>query len=142
MNLASMLLAIIAGIFTTVESTINSQLGKHITPSLAALHSLMVGFVFMLFINLIRGNIAERYQNALKVNPLLLIGGLFGASIIYLSSKAIPLLGISSAVILILAGQLLSGLIIDVYVNDITITYKKMAGMILFLIGAIMFLKE
>ncbi len=142
MNLSSMLLAILAGLFTSLESTINSQLGKHITPSLAALHSLSVGFIFMLFINLIRGNMMERYQNVLKVNPILLFGGIFGASIIYLTSKAIPVLGISSTVILVLAGQLLSGLVMDVYINDITITYKKMAGMILFLIGVILFLRE
>ncbi|HCM14174.1 MAG TPA: hypothetical protein DHW85_13450, partial [Lachnospiraceae bacterium] len=43
MNIFFMILAILAGIFTTIESGINSQLGKHLTPSIATLHSLITG---------------------------------------------------------------------------------------------------
>lgn len=141
MNVFAMLLAILAGIFTTIESSINSQLGKYLTPSIASLHSLIVGMTFMLFLNVILGNM-PRYTKVFSVNPFWLIGGFFGAFIIYLSSKAIPALGISNTVILILAGQLISGLLIDALINNVEISYKKMAGMILFLIGAIIFLKE
>jgi transporter family-2 protein len=136
-----MLFAILAGIFTTIETSINSQLGKHLTPSIATLHSLVTGMSFMLLINLVRGNIV-RYQKVITVNPVLLIGGVFGAFIIYLSSKAIPVLGISNSLILILAGQLLSGLIIDVFVNSVDISGKKIIGIMLFLIGTIIFLQE
>jgi transporter family-2 protein len=141
MNIFFILLAILAGVFTTIESSINSQLGKYLTPSVATLHSLIIGMLFMLLINLMRGNIS-RYSKVLTVNPIWLIGGFFGAFIIYLSSKAIPELGISNTIILILAGQLLSGLVIDVCLNHAEVNIKKMAGMMLFLIGAIMFLKE
>jgi len=141
MNVYYMLFAILAGIFTTIETSINSQLGKHLTPSIATLHSLITGMSFMLLLNLIRGNI-PRYQKVVSVSPIWLIGGLFGAFIIYLSSKAIPVLGISNSLILILAGQLLSGLIIDVFVNNVEINLKKMVGMALFLIGTIIFLQE
>jgi transporter family-2 protein len=136
-----MLLAILAGVFTTIETSINSQLGKHLTPSVATLHSLIVGMTFMLLINLIKGNIT-RYSKVVTVKPIWLIGGFFGAFIIYLSSKSIPELGISNTIILILAGQLVSGLIVDVFVNNVEISVKKMTGMVLFLIGAVMFLRE
>lgn len=141
MNLFAMLLAILAGIFTTIESSINSQLGKYLTPSIATLHSLLVGMTFMLLVNLLLGNV-PRYAKVTNVNPVWLIGGFFGASIIYLSSKAIPRLGISNTLILILAGQLVSGLLIDALVNNAEISLKKMAGMILFLAGAVIFLQE
>ncbi|MDF2942354.1 MAG: hypothetical protein K0S01_1212 [Herbinix sp.] len=95
----------------------------------------------MLLINLLKGNIT-RYQKIVTVSPIWLIGGLFGAFIIYLSSKAIPVLGISNSLILILAGQLLSGLIIDVFVNNVEISLKKMVGMGMFLIGTIIFLQK
>lgn len=140
MNIFSMLLAILAGVFTTIESGINSQLGKYLTPSIATLHSLIVGVTFMLFINLFLGNV-PRYAKVVTVNPIWLIGGLFGAFIIYLSSKAIPKLGISNTVILVLAGQMVSGLLIDALINNVDISLKKMAGMVLFLMGAVIFLK-
>ncbi len=141
MNLFAMLLAVLAGIFTTIESSINSQLGKYLTPSIATLHSLIVGMTFMLFLNIFLGNI-PRYAKVTSVNPIWLIGGFFGAFIIYLSSKAIPNLGISNTLILILAGQLVSGLLIDALINNAEISLKKMAGMILFLTGAVIYLQE
>lgn len=141
MNVFSMLLAILAGIFTTIETSINSQLGKQITPGIATLHSLITGLSFILLINLISGNL-PKYQKITTVNPIWLIGGFFGASIIYLSSRSIPVLGISSTLILILSGQLVSGLIVDSFFNNIEISVKKMLGLILFLIGAIVFIKE
>ncbi len=141
MNLFAMLLAVLAGIFTTIESSINSQLGKYLTPSIATLHSLIVGMTFMLFLNIFLGNI-PRYAKVTSVNPIWLIGGFFGAFIIYLSSKAIPNLGISNTLILILAGQMVSGLLIDALINNAEIRIKKMAGMLLFLTGAVIYLQE
>ena len=141
MNMFYMLLAILAGIFTTIESSINSQLSKYITPSMATLHSLLVGMSFVLLINLINGKLSY-YNRITTVKPLWLIGGLFGASIIYLSARAIPELGISSTIILILSGQLLSGLVIDAIANDVEISARKVAGLVVFLIGAIIYLKD
>jgi transporter family-2 protein len=136
-----MILAVLAGVFTTIEASINAQLGKIVTPGIATVHSLITGVVFMLIISIIGGNISD-YPKVVTVKPIWLIGGIFGALIIYLSSRAIPKLGISSTLILILAGQLLSGLLVDALVNNMEVSFKKMAGMVLFLIGAIMFLKE
>ena len=141
MNLFFMLLAILAGVFTTIEASINSQLGKFLTPSIATFHSLMVGMLFIFLMNLVKGNLS-RYSKVVTVSPIWLIGGIFGASIIYLSSKSIPKLGISNTIILILSGQMLSGLLIDALINEVAISGKKMAGLILFLIGAIIYLKE
>ncbi|HBY73034.1 MAG TPA: hypothetical protein DEG06_12410 [Lachnospiraceae bacterium] len=141
MNIFFMILAILAGIFTTIESGINSQLGKHLTPSIATLHSLITGLAFIFLINLIKGNLI-RYQKIITVKPILMIGGVFGALIIYLSSKAMPVLGISNTVILVLTGQLVSSLVLDTFINNADIGAKKMTGMILFLIGAILFLQE
>jgi transporter family-2 protein len=141
MSIASMIFAILAGIFTTVETSINAQLGKHITPSLATLHSLIVGTILMIFLCAYGGTLSG-YSRVMSVNPLLWLGGIFGALIIYFSSRAIPSLGISNTLILILSGQLISGLVIDVYQNNIELSSKKVMGLIMFLIGTIMFLRE
>lgn len=141
MNLTSILLAILAGIFTTIETSINAQLGKNLTPGLATLHSLIIGVILMLFLCSYGGSISG-YSKIVSVSPVLWIGGIFGAFIIFFSSKAIPELGISNTLILILSGQLVSGLVLDVYQNQIEISPKKMLGLGMFLIGTIIFLKE
>lgn len=141
MNIFFLLLAILAGAFTTIESTINSQLGKYVTPGIATLHSLVVGMLFVLLINITMGNISK-YPKVFMVSPIWAIGGVFGALIIYFSSKVIPELGISNSVILILSGQMVSSLVIESLLNHVEISLKKMMGMMLFLIGTIMFLKD
>lgn len=141
MNILSMILAILAGIFTTIESSINAQLGKYITPSLATFHSLLIGTVMMFFICLYNNSIRE-YSHIMKLPPILWIGGLFGAFIILFSSISMPDLGISNTLILILSGQLISSLVMDVYMNGAVIETKKTIGLALFLIGTIIFLKE
>lgn len=60
----------------------------------------------------------------------------------FFSSKAIPEIGISNTTILILTGQLLSGLVIDVLYNEMEIGTRKAIGLVLFLIGTIIFLKD
>jgi Uncharacterized protein conserved in bacteria len=136
----AILFSILAGVFTSLETSINSQLGKHLTPSIATLHSLATGMVFMLIISLMKGTLT-RYHRIITVSPIWLIGGFFGAIIIYLSSKAIPVLGVSKALTLILAGQIISGLLIDIFVNDLDIGWQKIGGLALFLIGAHLIIK-
>lgn len=141
MNLLYMLMAILAGIFTTLEATINSQLGKILTPGVATLHSLITGLTFFLILNIINGNIAK-YQKVTQVSPIWLIGGFFGAFIIYLSSKSIPMLGISNTLILIISAELLCSLVIEGVILNQQITVRKVLGLIVFLVGAVMYLQD
>lgn len=141
MNVFPMLMAILAGIFTTIEASINSQLGKYVTPAVATLHSLVTGTTVFLIINIVNGSIIK-YQKITQVSPIWLIGGVFGAFIIYLSSKAIPSLGISNTLILLLTGELLCGLLIDALILNHAISVRKMLGLVLFLVGTIVYLQE
>ena len=72
MSVFAVLFSVLAGIFTSIETSINSQLGKYLTPSIATLHSLTIGMLFMLLISIFRGSIS-RYLAVTAVNPLLLI---------------------------------------------------------------------
>lgn len=141
MSIFAMVLAILAGVFTTVESTVNAQLSKYVAPSLATLHSLILGSVMIFFICLWNGSISQ-YPNMLQVNPILWTGGIFGAFIILFSTIAIPQIGISNGIILILTGQIVSGLVADVYLNQVEIGPKKMIGLALFIVGTILFFQE
>lgn len=131
MKLIPVILAILAGIFTTIEASINAQLGKYITPVVATLHSLLVGVLLMLLLSMYNSKLSM-YTRIVSVKPIWLIGGIFGALIIFFSSKAIPEIGISNTLILILSGQLLTGLVIDVICNDMVVSGRKAIGLILF----------
>lgn len=140
MNTVAFIFAIMAGVFTTIETSINSRLGNHLTPSIATIHSLATGLIFMLMISLVKGSLV-RYSKVIYVSPIWLIGGIFGAFIIYFSAKSIPVLGISRALTLILAGQLISGLIIDLFINNNNFCFDKLLGLCLFLVGSYLIIK-
>lgn len=61
------ILAISAGIFTTLESSINGHIGKIITPKIATIYSLIVGLILMLVIT-IPGSGLGGYRNIARLN--------------------------------------------------------------------------
>lgn len=131
---SAVIFAILAGIFTTIEVTINTKLGTIITPKLATLHSLMTGAIFIFIFNVIKGSISQ-YKKIIYVSPQWLIGGIFGASIIYFSIKAMPLLGVTKTLTFLLAAQLVSGLVIDTFILGEPLYFYKIAGLILLIIS-------
>ncbi|OGO77124.1 MAG: hypothetical protein A2Y23_13785 [Clostridiales bacterium GWB2_37_7] len=129
------ILALTAGIFTAIEVGINARLGKLVTPRIATLHSLIIGALFFFFINILQGSL-HQYKNIFKANPIWLIGGVFGALIIYISTKTVPKLGITTTLILVVAAEVLAGLFIDCFVaKEQIFSIIKMIGLLLILIG-------
>jgi transporter family-2 protein len=129
------LFALSIGIFTALEVGINARLGKIVTPKIATLHSLIVGAFFFFSINIAQSSI-NQYKNIFKVNPIWLVGGVFGALIIYLSTKTVPKLGITTTLILVVSAEVLTGLFIDCFITKEQIfNFIKIAGLIFVLIG-------
>jgi transporter family-2 protein len=127
--------ALAAGIFTALEVGINSRLGKIVTPKIATLHSLIIGVLFFFTVNLLQGSLSQ-YKGIFKINPLLLVGGVFGALIIYLSTKTVPKLGITTTLILVVSAEVLTGLFIDCFVTrEQVFNAMKIAGLLFILIG-------
>ncbi|MCX8131800.1 MAG: DMT family transporter [Clostridia bacterium] len=102
----------IVGICVALEPTVNSALAKLITPRLAALHSFLLGTILVLIINALAGGFKE-YRNILKAPPYLWIGGLLGATVVYLGARVAGVIGIASTVTVMVAVQLVTGIAID-----------------------------
>lgn len=129
------LFAILAGIFTTLEATINAKLGKIVSPKIATMHDLVTGVIFILLVNLLRGTLRE-YTRVFNVNLRWLFGGIFGALIIYLVTKTIPELGITITLTVVIASQILSGLYIDTFIlKHQQLDLYKIIGAFLVIIG-------
>ncbi len=107
--------AILTGIFTTIEATINAQLGRLVTPKIATLHSLFVGLLVMLIANIFNGSLGQ-YSKVSNVELQWLIGGIFGALIIYLMTLTIPKLGVTITLTIIITSQILSSFYIDTFI--------------------------
>lgn len=94
----------------------------------------------MLLVNILRGNMVQ-YKNIAQVNPVLLTGGIFGAMIVYLSSKTVPIMGVTKTLVLIVAGQLAVGILSDVFLNNLRFDITKCAGIVIVVFGAYLIVK-
>ncbi len=135
------LFAILAGIFTTIEATINVKLGRIVSPKIATLHNLITGLLVILVANLLKGTIHE-YKKILQVEPLWLIGGVFGTLIVYMGIKAIPKLGVANTLTIIVASQIISGLFVDAFILKQESLYLfKIFGILFLLLGTYLLIK-
>lgn len=129
------MMALLIGVFTALEVGINTKLGTIVSPRIATLHSLIVGVAFFLFLNAWRGTL-HMYRNVFHANPVWLIGGIFGALIIYLSTKTVPRLGIATTLILAVSAEVLLGLFIDSFIiRAQAFNIAKMLGLAFLLVG-------
>ncbi|MBB6216235.1 transporter family-2 protein [Anaerosolibacter carboniphilus] len=135
------LFAILAGFFTTIEATINVKLGRIVSPKIATLHNLITGLLVILVANLLKGTIHE-YKKIIHVEPLWLIGGIFGTLIVYMGIKAIPKLGVANTLTIIVASQIVSGLIVDAFILKQQCLYLcKLFGILFLLLGTYLIVK-
>jgi transporter family-2 protein len=137
----TILYAILAGIFTAAESCMMSRLGRQITPSVATMYGLATGFVGIAIFRLIRGASTRTYFKVFSVSPVYAVGGILGAAIIYLSAKAIPVLGIPKTLTVIVASQILAGLVIDYLVHQQSFNGRTVLGVLLLLAGVYLIVK-
>ncbi|RDY29476.1 hypothetical protein CHL78_001885 [Romboutsia weinsteinii] len=134
-QIGAIMFAMLAGISTALEAFINGELERNTTALIATFISLVVGAIFFLISILVSGDFKELI-NVGPINPKLLIGGIFGGCIIYFTVKAIPNLGVSNTLTLIVISQILVGFFIDsVIIGQETIHLYKFIGAILLVIG-------
>lgn len=135
-------LAVLAGVFTALESSINAQLGKIVSAKIATLHSLITGGIIILIGNILNGSLGQ-YVKVINVRPHLLIGGIFGTFIIYLVTKTIPRLGVATTLTIIVTSQIISGLLIDAFITEqYDFNWFQFIGVILLLCGTFLILRK
>lgn len=126
--------AILAGICTSLEAFINSELEKNTTALVATFISLLIGSLIFLFFIVISNDL-KSLTSINSVNPILLIGGILGGFIIYFTVKSVANLGLSSTLTLIVISQMLVGFFIDIIVFKQAAHLYKYIGAILLFIG-------
>ncbi|MFR9070826.1 DMT family transporter [Paraclostridium tenue] len=134
-QIVAILFAVLAGGSTALESFINGELGKNTSPIIATFISLVVGAIFFLISIFLTGN-TNSLLDLSSISPKFLLGGIFGGFIIYFTTKAIPGLGLSNTLIVIVVSQILIGFFMDIVVlKEQTMHLYKYIGAILLFIG-------
>lgn len=141
MNLAYYLLAIIAGLGITLQTTLNGQLAKGVGGDsvAAALFSFTAGAVCLGAFSLMRGGILTSLV-AIPAQPWWnLLGGVLGAGALLSYVVLAPKIGPSSLLGLAIAGQIISSLVIDHFglfgTIERPVSLFKLGGSMLMLAG-------
>jgi transporter family-2 protein len=144
MNWFILLLVLIAGAATSIQASVNGTLGKKVGAIEAAFVSFLVGtvFLFALYIFTRKGNLMA----ALELPKWQLTGGILGAVYITIMVIAVPKIGMTVAMVTLIAGQLTMSTIVDHFglIGDrnIPLDYNRAVGLVLMMISVFLFCKK
>jgi len=127
------MLAILNGMIIGISRTINSQLAINIGPFGASFYNHFVGFIFISILLILT---TETGSNTLNQVPwITLLGGVFGAFFVAVNSYVFPRLGAIKTVLLVISGQMITGLILDYKENNILSLLPQLIGLAFILTG-------
>ena len=134
---AVLVFIIIAGVASSVQAVINSQLGQRTDPLTAAVVSFAGGLIVVTIAAAATGRL--QILEAAKMPPLLLTGGAYGAVIVTGFAFAVPLLGVTSATLVYIVGSLGAAVAIDAFglfgATTIPIAPQRIIGVALAFVG-------
>lgn len=127
------LIALLNGIFISMSRVLIGRLSIEIGSFKASFWSYIVGFIFTTLILVIIGNLDFHFPHQ---TPLFAyMGGLFGAIYVVINSYVFTRIGAIKTVLLIISGQMISGIFIDYKNGTIDSAWIQCLGVILILLG-------
>lgn len=117
--MAYFLLAFLAGLGLAIQAAINSRLGMSLgnemggQPIMAALISFAVGTVCLFIVAMMIGDWQAVANNVGQQPWWRWLGGIIGATFVFLSVFLAPKIGITNTMFLFILGQLTMGMLID-----------------------------
>lgn len=135
------LLPILAGVAMSIQSGINSQLRIAINhPLMAALISFLGGTFLLMLLLLFAKQPTPSLETLGGISWYKFTGGLLGAFVVTVVLLSVKEVGASNMFVLIVAGQLITALLMDHYgvlgMRMNPVSFQKMAGIVLVVAGA------
>ncbi|MGA1861947.1 DMT family transporter [Deferribacter thermophilus] len=135
-----MLLLAIAGTFVSLQASINAKLAKYVGFLESAFISFLVGTFTLLIFLFFKG--FSGLKQIGEVPLQFLTGGILGAFFVFVITYAVPKIGVSAALSITIAVQLILGLLLDKFnpfaINSFEVSIYNILGVILTIIGVIM----
>jgi transporter family-2 protein len=144
MGLFWSLLGIVSGAFIAIQAPINSQLARGLgMPVAAAAFSFLSGAIVLGIATLVMMRAQDISLDWKAPAPWLFVaGGILGGAYVTISTLLIPRIGAAALMALIVAGQLLAGMLMDrigflgMAVREISL--GRVAGAVLLMAGAVL----
>jgi uncharacterized membrane protein YdcZ (DUF606 family) len=113
-----------AGVASSVQAIVNSEVGRRTDPITAATVSFIGGLAVLLVVGAISGKM--QLAAAAQLPPLLLTGGLFGVLIVTGFATVVPVLGVTETTLIYILGSLAAALALSstLLAEDAAITAK------------------
>ncbi|MEW6609906.1 MAG: DMT family transporter [bacterium] len=144
-TISYIILAFLVGVIISIYLPMNSSVSRYLgSPITANISFFMVAFIASIFIFAFFGDYKTVF-NIKKVPPYLYLTGLGAALMVLGTTFLIPKIGARKFFLLVMAGQILMAMIISHFgvlesPKD-PITFKKIIGVILVVMGAVISLK-
>ncbi len=125
--------ALIAGVLVGLSRQLNGRLAMSTSPLIASFWNHIVGFVFLTLLGLVLGNLI--LPGAADAPWWVYLGGPLGVIFVTAGSWLIPRIGAVNSALLVIGGQMVSGVIFD-FVRGAPMTFWASAlGVTLILAG-------
>lgn len=134
--LLSITLAFVNGILITANRVINSKLGSYIGPLSSSFWNHLVGAIFLAII-LPFWDSSSYLGKTFDLPLYLLIGGLIGVFFVAINNYVLPKIGVLKTVVLVVGGQMVFSVMIDIYVGKIKSFEYAFIGSFLITLGTL-----
>lgn len=125
--------AIIAGLLVGLSRQLNGRLALSTSPLIASFWNHIVGFVFLSALGLILGNLI--LPGAAQAPWWIYLGGPLGVIFVTAGSWLIPRIGAVNSALLVIGGQMVSGVIFDLVRGAPMTVWASALGVALILAG-------
>ncbi|MDJ0756403.1 MAG: DMT family transporter [Ardenticatenaceae bacterium] len=129
------LLALFNGFLVVTSRVINARLGTHVSAAGASFWNHFVGSVFLALIVIFLGDVDGGRVTFTEIPLVLFLGGFIGASYVAINNFVMPKVGATKATVLVIAGQIVLGAIIDMSNGQISNLNAVILGILLVILG-------
>ncbi|CNF31789.1 DMT family transporter [Yersinia kristensenii] len=126
-------LALCNGIFVSLSRTINGRLGMDTNIFYASFWNHLVGFLFLTLILLVMGGLSGGFQQSAPF--IAYLGGAMGALFVAINSYVLARIGSTQRALLVISGQMLTGVVIDQFMQLNSSLVMQLSGVILIIAG-------
>ncbi|TLD83175.1 DMT family transporter [Helicobacter sp. MIT 11-5569] len=139
-------ISLVMGIAISMQAPINASLSRSLqaSPILAALISFVIGSACLLLFACLSGELnADIFKSLLKQSWWKFLGGILGAFFVFGTILLAPKIGLINMFLLILIGQLITGMLLDNFgafgLNIKPISWHKILGLVIVFGGLLVF---
>ena len=132
------LIGILNGFCITLSRVFNGQLSTKYGAFHASLVNHVVGFLFLSILLLTMSLSLLGPLQAVPSEPVLYLGGVIGALYVAVNSFVMVRLGSTNSIVLVVAGQMLFGLVVEMYIKGLATLEMQMVGSVLVVLGVLL----